>query len=64
MFIQLNQISHVENPDVVRNILVKREASIKFCKGNTGNGDCRQDERCNVHYHIKQSLSSLLNIQN
>ena len=43
-----SDIWHVENPDVVRNILVKREASIKLFKGNTGNGNCGQWS--NVHF--------------
>ena len=41
-------ISRVENPYVVRNILVKLEASIKLFKGNTGNGNCGQWS--NVHF--------------
>lgn len=41
-------LSRVENPYVVRNILVKLEASIKLFKDNTGNGNCGQWS--NVHF--------------
>ena len=44
MFLLLNYISRVQTPDIVRNMLVNHQASIKLFKGNGGNGKCMQQD--------------------